>query len=337
MYLTSTGLFCPVGFDSESACTAMRAGIAGFSELPYTDSTGEPVLGATASWPGATLGREERMLHMLESAIRQCIVDLEPREIEQMPLFVGLSDRAGPGGCSAPGDRILREVELASGLRFAPQSRVIPGCRTTGFEALQIARDAMRDRGIPSCIISGVDSYIDEPSLRSLEYQGRLKRPFHSDGVIPGEAAAAVRVSALPGAGSPRVIGLGFGTEQATVLTEEPPLLGLGLTGAARSALSDAGLEMHQTNFRSSDVTGESYGFREQALVVGRLLRVHREDGYPLWHASENIGDTGAAAGVVQLVRCVHAAHRGYAPGRVGMCFASADAGPRAVALLALD
>src|SRR5213592_1149933 len=92
---------------------------------------------------------------------------------------------------------------------------------------------------------------------------------------------------------------------------------------------------MHEIGFRLSDVTGESYGFREQTLLITRLLRVRREEGFPIWHCAENFGDTGAAAGIVQLIVAFHAYQKGYAPGKIAMCFTSADSGRRAVALLA--
>ncbi|MCK5245145.1 MAG: hypothetical protein KAJ90_07735, partial [Desulfobacterales bacterium] len=118
----------------------------------------------------------------------------------------------------------------------------------------------------------------------------------------------------------------------ANVLSEEP-LLGLGLTDAARSALAEAGIKMHEIDFRISDVTGESYGFKEQSLVIARLLRVHKEE-FPIWHCSENSGDIGASAGISQLVVAFHAFLKGYAPGDRAMCYTSAVPGERAVAVI---
>ena len=84
------------------------------------------------------------------------------------------------------------------------------------------------------------------------------------------------------------VIGLGFAQEQEPVLTEGP-LLGLGLAQAGRAALAEAELPMEEIDFRLSDVTGESYGFREQTLVQARLIRTKRE-AQPLWHCADSIG-----------------------------------------------
>ena len=263
--------------------------------------------------------------------------DAYPQSLEEIPLLVGLAESERPGGGSGLTDSIVGEMERWLNVRFHPQlSRVIPDGHISGFEALRTARELLQDPRIPSCLVCGVDSYINAASLHWLDQHWRLKTEDNSDGVIPGEAGAAMlvqREAAADSKTSTRLIGLGFGDEKAGVLSEEPSL-GLGLTEAARAALTEAGIQMHDIAFRLSDVTGESYGFREQALVVARLLRVHQEDGYPIWHCAENIGDTGAAAGIIQLIIASYAYRKGYAPGKRAMCFASTVSGKRAVALL---
>jgi 3-oxoacyl-[acyl-carrier-protein] synthase-1 len=167
-----------------------------------------------------------------------------------------------------------------------------------------------------------------------LDRHYRLKTPANRDGVIPGEAAAAVLVQAKPSAAAmAEVIGLGFGKEQAPILSEEP-LLGRGLADAARSALSEVQLGLHEMDLRLSDVTGELYEFKELPLVEGRLMRVIRKEAQPLWHWAEAIGDSGAAAGVAQLVLADQAFRKGYAPGQQAICLTSSVTGERAVAVL---
>lgn len=129
------------------------------------------------------------------------------------------------------------------------------------------------------------------------ETRGSLRRSH------PGEAAAAIYVNRPPATTQTQVqvTGLGFGQEKATISSEEP-LLGLGLTAAARAALAEAGLQLHEMDFRPSDATGEAYGCKEQALLVARLHRVWKPE-VPHWHCADSIGDCGAAAGVCQLAR----------------------------------
>lgn len=336
MYLTSTGMVCSVGLSAVAACASMRAGIANFVELPYHDNQGEPIIGTTV--PGLDRGsrRNERLIKLLSMALTDCLQEKIPEPLEKIPLLVGLAEPERPGVGGELADSIIQGVESVLGVQFHPQlSRVISHGHTSGFEGLRVARELFQNPGVPACIICGVDSYINARSLLWLELHDRLKTTDNSDGVIPGEAAAAVLLqpqTMSKAQSMVKVIGLGFADEKAGIISEEP-LLGLGLAKAARAALAEARIQMHDIDFRLSDVTGESYGFKEQALAVARLMRVHREK-FPVWHCADSIGDTGAAAGICQLVVAFHAFLKDYAPGDRVMCHTSAVYGDRAVAVL---
>jgi 3-oxoacyl-[acyl-carrier-protein] synthase-1 len=103
---------------------------------------------------------------------------------------------------------------------------------------------------------------------------------------------------------------------------------------AARAALAEAKLGLHEIDWRFSDVTGELYGFKELPLMEGRLMRVVRKQEQPLWHWAESIGDTGAAAGIVQLVAVDDAFRKAYGPGDRVICLTSSAPGERAAAVL---
>ena len=336
MYLTHTGLVCSVGLNAQSACAAMRAGISGFEELPYLDNQGEPIVGAFVPTLPFDLKREQRLIELLVLALEDCLSQVSTRSLEKIPLLVGLAEPDRPGGGAKLAEQIVKKIEHRLEKRFHPQySRAFPKGHVAGFEALQVARELLQqDSGIPACLVCGVDSYINASSLLWLDQHDRLKTEDNSDGVIPGEAAAAVIIQRQPTAkASIKIIGLGFGYEQVNILSAEP-LLGLGLSEAARKALAEAGIQIHETDFRLSDVTGESYGFKEQALMVARLLRVHQEEGYPIWHCAEYVGDLGASAGVSQLVIAFQAFLKGYAPGKRAIGYTSAVTGERAVVIL---
>ncbi|WP_454063414.1 3-oxoacyl-ACP synthase [Candidatus Nitrospira salsa] len=338
MYITSTGMVCPVGLNAESACAAMRAGITGFGELPYLDNDGEPIVGAMTPGSDPDFKFEQRLTEMMTAAVTDCLKDSPTISLENIPLIACLPESDRPGIPVELADRIIALIEEKLQLKFHPElSRTISNGHTSGFQALQIARELFMAKNVSTCLICSVDSYINARSLLWLDQFFRLKTQKNSDGIIPGEGAAAILACANENTNSvtgTKLIGLGFGTEQATIMNEDP-LLGLGLTEASKMALSEAGIQMHEIGFRLSDVTGESYGFREQALMIARILRVHREEDYPIWHCSECIGNTGAATGVIQLIIAFHAFQRGYAKGEIVMCFTSADSGKRAVALIA--
>jgi 3-oxoacyl-[acyl-carrier-protein] synthase-1 len=337
MDIVATGMVCSIGLTAATACSAIRAKVAGFDELPYVDNSLEPIIGAPVPGLDSRLKRSERLVELLAMALEDCRESGLVEPTRRIPLLIGLSDPGRPGGGAAWADSIIPDVEARLGLRFDPtRSVTIPGGHTAGFEAFRRARELLVDPAVPACLVCGVDSYVNASSLHWLERHGRLKTLENSDGVIPGEAAACalvVRPAAEPmGDCVARVVGLGFGREEASVMTEEP-LLGLGLAAAGRAALAEAGLTMQDIGFFSSDLSGESYGFREHSLLMCRLLK-EPQPCAPLWHNAESIGETGAASGVVQLVVLHQAFRKRYAPGKRVLCTTSADGGARAVAVL---
>ncbi len=338
MHIVSTGMVCPVGLNAEAACAAMRAGISAFEELPYIDNSGEPIMGAVV--PGFTLDSShfrKRLIDMLACAVTECLGKVPQLSTDKIPVLVALAEPDRPGFPSGLAENIIDGLQDSLGLNFHSEfSQVVSSGHTSGFEALAIAREIMKQHGVPACLVCGVDSYIRAGSLLWLDQHWRLKTEENSDGVIPGEAAGAVLVAASKaseGISCVQIIGLGVAHEEACILSQEP-LLGNGLSQALRVALAEADIGLHEIGFRLSDVTGESYGFREQMLSLSRVMRVRREEGAPIWHCAEYIGDTGAAAGVCQLVLASQAFEKGYAPGYSGVCYTSAVSGGRAVAVL---
>lgn len=337
MYLNAPGLVCSVGMGAEAACAAMRAGISQFDELPYRDNHGESIIGAAVLSLDPQLRRRERLVELLTLALADTLERSPSASLETVPLILCLAEPGRPGGGAAFGHEIITAVERKLDVSFHPDlSSVVAKGHVSGFAALHRARKIMRDSNAPLCLICATDSYINASSLNWLDRHWRLKTEENSDGSIPGEAAAALFVSLEPIQGrteAAQVCGLGFARESAGVLNDEP-LLGLGLASAARAALTEAAVSMHETHFRLSDVTGEHYGFKEHSLATARLMRGTVED-FPIWHPADAIGDTGAAAGLCQLVQGNAAFMKGYAPGSRGLCFTSSVRGERAVAILA--
>ena len=337
MDIVATGMVCSVGLSAASACAAMRAKIAKFDDLPYLDNQGEPIVGASVPGLEPGLKRRQRLVEMLSMALADCLESADVKQIGRIPLQVGLAEPGRPGGGADWADTIIRDVEAKLEIRFDPKhSATLSKGHTAGFEALRLACEILKDPAVPACLVCGVDSYINASSLLWLQRNSRLKTPEDSDGVIPGEAAACVlliRGGAKPrDGGVSRVSGLGFAREEASVMTDEP-LLGRGLVEAASAALGEAGSALDQVDFRLSDATGEHYGFKEHSLMVSRLLR-GRRDSFPIWHPGDMIGDTGAAAGPVQLVVADRAFRRGYAPGDRALCLTSSVPGDRSAAIL---
>ena len=160
--------------------------------------------------------------------------------------------------------------------------------------------------------------------------QRRILTPGNSNGFIPGEAGCAVLV-ALGGdqrQGELEITGLGLGQEKATIESDQP-MRGEGLTQAIRAALADAGLALHDTSYRITDLNGEHYKFKEASFAQGRLLRKITEH-HALWHPIEFIGDIGSAIVPCVLAVALHAGQKGYGVGERALCHFSSDNGERA-------
>lgn len=201
--------------------------------------------------------------------------------------------------------------------------------------ALLDARTLIYRGGHRHVLIAGVDSFLSAATLSAFEQRERLLTSQNSNGFIPGEGAAAVVLAAPVVNEKPQLacIGLGFGTEQATVESEDIPLRAEGLTQAVRAALSEAGCGLEQMDFRLTDISGEQYYFKEASLALSRSLRV-RKEFFHLWHPADCIGEVGAAIGPAMLAVALAASRKGYGEGPNIFCHLGNDAGQRAVALL---
>ena len=334
MYVISTGMACPVGLSVDAACAAIRAGIANFVELPYLDRQGQPIIGSMIPGSPLEMTLEERLIKMLCIAITNCLKTGLLEDLREIPLLIGLAEPERPGGGAGLKNSIIHEVERRLKCRFHPRlSGVITRGHTSSFEALALTRTLFQRGEVSTTIICGVDSYINARSLLWLDNHLRLKTAYNSDGIIPGEMASAALIKSSPtGDVVLKITGVGFGYESANVLSEEP-FLAYGLTEAARAALKEAEIQMHEVDMRISDITGESYSFKEQSLMLARLMRSRKEE-MPIWHVSDSIGDTGAAVGTCLLATAFYGFKKNYAPGRLALCFTSSVAGSRAAVIL---
>ncbi|MGC5698860.1 3-oxoacyl-ACP synthase [Pseudomonas sp. NFXW11] len=336
LFISAVGLTCPVGLCAASACAAKRAGLSALQELGFYDNAGEAIIGAAVPDLELTLAPVVRQTELMLQALGELLQAAPPLDWQQVPLLLCLAEPERPGGNSrALAQSIIQALPARLGVAFHPgHSRIFPSGQVAGFNALQEAARLMGQRLAPACVVAGVDSLLNAQTLQWLDQDRRLKTTRNRDGLLPGEGAAAVLVHAQRQADTCLSIsGLGLGQEDAPLLSGKP-LRANGLTAAARAALAQAGLGLHQIDLRLSDVTGEQYGFKELPLMQARLLRTVRKQDQPLWHWAEAIGDSGAMASIAQLILADQAFRKGYAPGSNALCLASAVGGARAAAVL---
>ena len=334
----SLGMVSSVGLNAASSCAAIRARISRFEELSFHDrATGQPIIGAPAT--EATPDRQgyRRLAPMLCRAIRECMTSLNPQlaRTKGPPLLlVAIDDLERPDYPEDLPRRLLEDVQRTLGIQFPEESKVLAVGRTGFFRAVERARRLLNRLEIDSCIVAGVDSLLNGRALQWLESRDHLKTEDSPDGVIPGEAAAALCLTRPNnnGASMLDIVGLGFGDE-ASALREDAPNLAVGLADALRNALADARIPLHEIDFRVGGMTGDRLEFMEASSALARVQRVHK-DKFELWVPAEKLGDVGAVLPACMVVVTAVGIKKGYAPGRSALLYASSNSSDRAACVV---
>lgn len=326
--LLGTGMVTSIGVSAPTACAAIRAGLTNPTETRFRDGGGDWIMSHSVGLEKPWRGRE-KLARMAAMAVEECIAELPQQDIGKIPLLLCVAERNRPGRMQGLDDELLQEIQELSGVRFAAQSGVIPQGRVGISVALLHARKLVYENGVPAVLIVGTDSLLTWPTLEVLEKQDRLLTNRNSNGFIPGEAAAGVLVrKPLDGESRLQIEGLGFAAEAAHIDSAEPSRAE-GLTQAIRAALSEAACQLHDLDFRITDISGEQFYFREAALAMTRVLR-QRKETFDLWHPAECIGEVGSAIGPALLAVADAASRKGYADGPGMLLHVSNDAGQRA-------
>jgi 3-oxoacyl-[acyl-carrier-protein] synthase-1 len=330
-YIRHVGLACPVGLNWKAACAAMRAGVNRKQELPYLDNGGRPIVGSFWKGMDEADAAESRWLTLLGHALKDAASGMGLGVLAELPIVLALpaDTSAQPPETASTVQALERRLGVAINTRNV---RMVVEGAVGSYRAIELARQLLRNGRETVCLVAAADSWVDAPTLLRLSDSGQLLTPENSDGVIPGEAAACLILSKERKDALAAIRGIGFGHEPA-LPSNELPLRGEGITAAARSALGEAGLAMHDMDFRLSDAAGDSYAFKEQALVVSRLLRQNK-DRFPLWQCADTLGATGAAAGLCGLASAIAGFQRGYAPGPRALGLTGNEVGHRAALVL---
>lgn len=330
--IAHVGMVTSAGLNAAATCAALRAAIGNPTPGPIVSVGAEPLpvhrVPLRRPWQD-----RERLLRMLVSAISECLAGVH-RAVSP-PLLLCVAEPERPGRADGLDDRLWEEAEAALGLRFDRRhSATLPLGRVGGLVALQRARALLAaDPQLDGVLIAGVDSLVTRRTLAALERAERLLTADNSNGFIAGEGAGAVLVERATGrAGELRCGGIGVGREAST-LSSTDPLRADGLSAAMRTALSEAGRQIQEVDFRIADISGEQYFFKEAALALGRLVRV-RMPLLDLWHPAECIGETGSAIGPIMLAVAQTACRKAYAPGSRMLIHCGSDTSMRAAAVL---
>lgn len=328
VHITGTGLVSAAGYDATASCAAIRCKIANVTETAFIVA-GEPLFAAQISLPDDLRGH--RKVHtLLGCAAAEALAEAGPVAGPLLAL-IAVADAERPGAMLPDDAELLATLAGDLGVILDPRSRVLRLGRWAGAAAIDEARRELI-HGHPRVLIVAYDSLLTGATVNHLAATGRLITPAQPDGYIPGEAAAALMLSATPVPGSVRLAGFGIGQEPV-LRGSEKRLRADGLAAAIRAAVQEAGWSMHQIGWRIAAVRGDQYDFAEDAAAMARTMRQVRPR-FDNWTPMDCLGEIGAATMPAVTVLAIHAFRRGYAPGDSVLIHLGGDGPERAACIL---
>ncbi|MCP4748882.1 MAG: hypothetical protein GY874_22535 [Desulfobacteraceae bacterium] len=331
----SCGMLTSAGLSAPASCAAIRCGLTNVAETHFLNRQGQFFTGCEVPLDGNYRGLP-KLARMAAMAIKECMEFFDnPEEgLEKIPVFLCLAEADRPGRLQDQDEYLLNDIGEFLGVTLNNQSRIIAKGRAGGVQAIEAAQNCLSNGSYRHCLVAGTDILVRQPTLSLYEQTNRILTEENSDGFIPGEAGAAVLLCPLSRSRNAAISikGIGFGNETATILSGLP-LRAEAMVQAVKNALSMAGMDMADMDYRICDANGEQYGFKEATLTRSRILR-KLKDEFDIWHPAECIGETGAAIVPIILGVASAAVQKNYSPGPGILCHVGNDDGLRAAMVL---
>jgi 3-oxoacyl-[acyl-carrier-protein] synthase-1 len=335
MSIIGLGMISALASGAVFNAAAMQCAYDGFTQTSFVrPGSLEPLIGAPV--PEELLGGNfcglKKLTRMASIAIKEAIESL-PANYSGLPVIFCLPDKQpinyfnNDNAIQTIIDDLFQEIGLGE---IHPESCALWRHRCGFTSALRMAQAYLYTQKHEYALIVTLDSLLNQASLG--HYGGglygekeRLLGAKNPDGFIPGEAATAVLLS-KPNRHRSEVdiIGVGEADEVATIGHEEEILRGIGLSQAINQAAEDAGINVHDTDFRIGSMSGETYFFSEASYAQFRTLK-QKIETHPLWHPATHVGEVGASIGGAIVVMAYYALLEEYAPGPTALCHISND------------
>lgn len=336
LYINSAGAITANGHHVQSTIASLRSGLDCFQEIQFLGVNKKNLQVAPIRGYAESLGGIYRYEALALKALRPCLNAISAGEHNRTLIFLGLPRPERPGVPDDLSNTLAqRLVSRLDGVNVSIQPVSLG--RTSVFYSLKKAQEVLSQGKFDTLIVGGVDILLNANSLKGLSEAGLLKEDW--DGFIPGEAAAFLQISSKPGVGCwgrPAVAIAGVGTAAETADgSAENPLIGKGVRAAFQSAVDGAGMYESEIHLCINDVNGSRAGFEDEAYGQIRFFRSPREK-LEVWHLASYLGETGAAAGAIELILGSAALELGFAPGP-GILASTSEAELRAAVYLRYD
>ncbi|AZO05427.1 MULTISPECIES: hypothetical protein [unclassified Mesorhizobium] len=338
LYVSGAGAVTAAGLDARQTMAAIRASLSAFEEKILSEPFGAVQI--VARIPTHYQLRQtdgQWLVNMAARAIREALRSgTRPAGATAVLVAPPEGFRNHPAYGDIAPQSFLAAVASATGEKFHAASRAIDGGAAASVGLLERAAELMEQNGVQQVILGGVDSLVNDTDLGRLGRAGRLKGADNAQGLVPGEAAAFVRLTRAPeeSARFHAVIqSVGLAQEKDNVLSDRYSQ-GRALLSALRDAVNDSGLSEGHINFVVSNSNGERYSGWEQLIARPRFYRTRREV-LPVAYPAMTIGDIGTAGGALALMLAADSLLNDYAPGPTAICEVASEKGLRAAAVVA--
>lgn len=336
LYIAGRGAVTPAGLSALQTLPAIRANLSALDG--WTDDEGESITVARIP-SSAKIRRTEGawLVNLAARAAREALGTDDPGAAAATALLITPPEafRSHPAFEDIPARNFLAAVIGATGLKFHPASRAVDGGAAACIGLIERAQTVMEEEGAAQVLLGGVDSLVNDTDIARLGQAGRLKGPDNAQGLVPGEAAAFVRLTREPGHGPVVAVIHGIGTARETdSALSDRYSQGRAMLGALRAATTGTGAAEPDIAFVISNGNGERYDGWEALIARSRFYRTRREQlvvAYP----AMTVGDIGAAGGALALMLAADSFVHDYAPGPVAMCEIASEGGLRAAAVIA--
>jgi 3-oxoacyl-[acyl-carrier-protein] synthase-1 len=331
LVIQSLGAFTSVGGDVPMTMASLLSQFQAFDDLDAERGVDAPddgavITGAATPLPARLTG-VGRLAALGMLSLQECAAASPPGP--PVPLFVCAPDRhEWEGSPSELLDGVTGDASIGVDLG---QSRVFSNGRTGVIDAILAGRELLETRRAPAFYLLGVDSLVTGERPFRLMSEGRLLYDENSDGFVPGEGAAALRVSAAGSEGLAALAGLGTGEEPAGGVNGT--LTGVGLNDATTAAVTEAKLRGSDLHAVVHDVSGVQRDFEDFMLARGRSP-LDAATAARIFAPSISVGEIGAAAGPLAIAMLAFFIHKGVVGGP-GVCLFRSNGSGRGAVVVA--
>lgn len=326
-YIETVGAITSLGHTAKRTVAGLRAGMDGFRLVPFEGTSEFELQAAPIEGYAEGLLGISRYCALAAKALEPCLADLTPNQRERTVVFLGLPLPMRPGIPKQLATALEQNIRATFSL---PSNAIVPVPlgRASTFRSIEEATSMSQQGDIDHFIVGGVDTLVNGDSLSKLSTLGLLKEDW--DGFIPGEAAAFLRlrthkpkIGCWGGSHAVEIGGVGMSTEDADGSANQP-LVGVGLRHAYKKAMDNAGAKEEDIELCINDVNGARSAFEDEGYAWTRFFRKEREY-MEVWHIASYLGETGAAAGAIELIWGSAALELGFCPGSGILASASED------------